>query len=595
MPAPEPHRHEVAVSGPARYSVTVGGALDHVNTVRYYYWFGKYHVRELPWFQPNVSVRIANVGPSLVKGVRLVANGAGDWYDIDSLLAEVIGARVTDREKAMALFGFFARSAIQSHNNYMRCGPWSPDYSRSPSANEFKWRSDPVRAVTCFYTGGCGVTAANLAIAARCAGLDARVVTFSRPGIPFNGQHAATEIWYDDGYHLFDAELRVFFRCRDKITVASAEQIIRDPELVKRTHCLGPAGPQFPLGDFWFDLLYDCGLPIGVMPVDPWAADLNVDLRPGEYFEMRWSNCGNFWYGDKESNDVPQVPWRLSNSVIRLDVDGTSSRSVRNLTAAENVTASPDGFRLEDPGYDGQIVVRMSAPFPVVGGAIELTGTPPEVMISVAQRAEPWRAVAPPHDLDSVISLDDVLDHVRGTALSEFHVRMVIPRGTAEPLRGFSVEAVVQLSDAALPALRAGHNELAYRDTCGAARREVVITHLWRERDHAGVPGPPAPTSPGRASQPVPRDDAVLSWNSATDLAGHPVRVGTYHVCVADTERSPVPVSTNLDRLTFSDATSWPVPAGWLREGERYVWRVRACAADHVWSAWSPWQEFVTR
>jgi hypothetical protein len=564
----------VVLTGPGSYQIDVGGTLDHRNTVRHHLYFGQFHVRESPWFQPNISVTVANTGDTVVRAPRLVANGVGDWYDIDSLLTEVLAGADTDEQRALALFAFFARSDVQSHNNYMRCGPATPDRDRSPAANTFSDRANPVHAVTTWYASGCELSAVNMAIAARRAGLGSRVVMFSRPGAEFVGQHAAVEVFYDGGHHMFDPELRAYFLLRDNRTVASAAEVCADPDLVGRTHCLGPAGPDTEPG-FWFDALYDSGTPLGVMPFDEWVDGVEYDLRPGERFEMRWSHQRRFHYGDKNDHDVPQSPWRLSNSCVALRVNGSVRATVAHLTAVDNLEVTPEGLRVVDNRYDGEVIVRMASPFPIVGGEIDLPD--PAVRVALAQRDCPWRTIEPA--ADGSVSLDEALDHLRGRALREFHARLTVP-ASAPPLPGFEVRALVQLADTALPALLAGPNTLSYRDRSTGDRR-IEITHVWQELDH---PVPAAPeVSPVTATS---ADSVVLSWSAVDGPIDHHI---DHHVVIAHSPGDPVAVCPDLDRLTGSGEPSWRVPAGWLRCPGRYVWRVRAISTDEVRGPWSAW------
>lgn len=564
--------HTVELTGPGGYHVDVGGTLDHRNTVRHELYFGQFHVRESPWFQPNLSVTIANTGDTVVRAPRLVANGAGDWYDIDSLLTEVLAGATTDEQRALALFAFFARSDVQSHNNYMRCGPATPDRDRSPAANTFSDRANPVHAVTTWYASGCELSAVNMAIAARRAGLGSRVVMFSRPGADVVGQHAAVEVCYDGRHHMFDPELRAYFLLRDNRTVASAAEVCADPDLVSRTHCLGPAGQDTEPG-FWFNALYDSSTPLEVMPFDEWVDGVEYDLRPGERFEMRWSHRRRFHYGDKHDHDVPQAPWRLSNSCLALRVDGSVWSTVAHLTAVANLEVSPEGLRVVDTRHDGEIMVRMASPFPIVGGEVDVAD--PAVLVALAQRDRPWETVEPADD--ATLSLDGKLDHLRGRALREFHLRLTVP-ASAGPLPGFEVRALVQLADTALPALVAGRNTLAYRDRSTGDRR-IEITHVWQERDQP-VPAPPE-VAPVTATDP---DSVVLSWSGEDSAVDH-------HVVVAYSPGDPVAVCPDLDRLTGSGERSWRLPGGWLRCPGSYVWRVRAIAEDTVWGPWSAWSE----
>ena len=72
------HTEEVA-EGRHTYTISMGGTLDEFNTFQY----GR---QVTCGFQPNISLKIENVGDSVVRGPRIIVNGRRDWYSIDRMM-----------------------------------------------------------------------------------------------------------------------------------------------------------------------------------------------------------------------------------------------------------------------------------------------------------------------------------------------------------------------------------------------------------------------------------------------------------------------------------------------------------------------------
>ncbi len=583
-----PKRATVEVSGAQSYVVPVGGELDEFNTAQYRRLYGTFNVREEPRFQPNLQVEITNVGSQVVENPRLVVNGRRDWQTMDALLKSVLPRGASDREKAFALHSFFARSDVQTHNHRTRPGPTVPCEDRAPSITGFGERGGPIRGINTYYASGCPQTSANLAIAARAAGLPARVVGFSPPGRGVDN-HTATEIFYDGEYHLFDPEVRAFFLRDDNEAVASAEDLQRDPRLIMRTHLHGPAALTFE-ESFWYDTMYRSEGGVSAMPIDDWDEEIAWSLRPHESIIFCWSREGKFFYGDKEPRyDLPQAPARLSNSLVRYRIDLSRPSNLVDAVLAENVRATPAGMVLADSTFGGRMIVRVDCPFPIVDASATITaeGDRSALGLLVAQRDAPWEPVKlAPGDRGLVGQIGDALSTLRGEALRRYYVRLDVPPGHDAAVQELELSTHFQTTETALPSLGAGRNVVHYRDDSGGSAR-VRITHAWVESSAW-----PAPPPPCRPLEPV--DGAVvagapqrLAWDLAGSMAG-------FHVQVSLDDRFVAPASPNLDRIAAGEVPEWPMPLGWLRPGVTYFWRVRTVSSEGVWSGWGPAWCFAT-
>ncbi len=48
--------------------------------------------------------------------------------------------------------------------------------------------------------------------------------------------HCVSEVWYDGGWHLLDADESILLLDRDNVTVASEKRVARDHDLAKRSY-----------------------------------------------------------------------------------------------------------------------------------------------------------------------------------------------------------------------------------------------------------------------------------------------------------------------------------------------------------------------
>jgi hypothetical protein len=100
---------EIVTAAARRYAIEVGGTLDARNTITSQPVSGR-NTMERPLFEPNVEVRIENIGDSTVENVRLTANDRGNRRSLDGIVTEAFhryaGRRdgLNDRENPTAGF-----------------------------------------------------------------------------------------------------------------------------------------------------------------------------------------------------------------------------------------------------------------------------------------------------------------------------------------------------------------------------------------------------------------------------------------------------------------------------------------------------------
>jgi hypothetical protein len=163
-------------------------------------------------WQPNRSVQIENVGTTDVHNPWLTVNGRRNWRTLESIVAEAARGAETDPERARAIWEFARKHRFHACTWDNEC-------------------SDAIKALNVYGYTLCGNQALMLDDLWTAAGLQTRRA--------FPRDHVVGEVFYDGGYHLMDGDEHIIFLLRDNKTIASAEDIVRDHDLVKRTHTYG--------------------------------------------------------------------------------------------------------------------------------------------------------------------------------------------------------------------------------------------------------------------------------------------------------------------------------------------------------------------
>ncbi len=267
---------EEIVSGRHGYRIRMGGSLDAENTRSPV----GYQVYDQA-FEPNLLVRMENVGQTPVVNPWLMANGR-DWRTLESIVAEVVSPEMGDAEKALALWTF-------QRGRRFHASPYDND------------NRDPVKMLNVYGYTLCGDDSYVLADLWRAAGL--RV----RGGHPTG--HSTTEVFYDGAYHLMDSDEHIICLKRDNRTIASMRELEDDPDLVGRTQPLG-GGNHAKFRNWYttkpYHKYYRKHNQYAVQ-----EKDLGYVLRPFERFERYWYSTHKY-HGQTER---PEMPVRLGGGV----------------------------------------------------------------------------------------------------------------------------------------------------------------------------------------------------------------------------------------------------------------------------------------
>jgi hypothetical protein len=532
-------------------------------------------------WQPNRLVRIENVGQTDVENPRIAVNDRRNWFTLDDVVAEATRGYSTPAEKARAIWEY------QRRQRFHAC-TWDAECS------------DALKVLNVYGYTLCGNEARVIRDLWRAAGFE------TRRGYPIG--HVVCEVFYDGDYHLLDSDEHVICLKRDNQTIASCADIVRDHDLVKRTHTYGILRPDSRKTDeFSASLYFYEGERKGDFGTGT-NHSMNLTLRPGESIEFRWDHVGKEYSG----GSVPEEGERMRDGLGSLARWGpTAYDNMRNgrmryrpdLTSlvAEQGTANTENARFDveagtirpvDGDMPAAVTWCFASPYVFVGGnavaAVRLgEGASAEWRFSTDQTT--WQTVASA-DRPGNVELEALLDNVvspRRQPTYRFSLQLTL-RGGAEA-SDVAFESDVQTSALSLPELEVGDNRIVYTDD-NAGERRIRVTHKWVERKTWHPPQPPSKAVFPEDGQSVSGTRITFQWNPATDPDGD--EIVDYHFELSEHVDMRWPLSPNFEKLTSRTPSKgmpkWSTPyPGLLNPDKTYYWRVRAQDATGVWGPWS--------
>jgi hypothetical protein len=551
-PTDAPKRHvEKIAAGRHRYVVRQGGTMDGSNC-RSPLGVGMMDgpAIEQTW-ESNRAVRLENVGETNVINPWL-ANGRNSFRTLDEIVASAVTSGMTDREKAQALWFQEIRHR----------------YHGAGDNNEL---GDPVKVFNIYGHNTCGNDAICLAGLWKRAGLKvtpARVVG-----------HCVTQAYFDGRWNLFDGDMHSMYLLRDNHTVACEQDLVRDHDLIKRTHTQGILNPDKRANDEWEASIYMLeGPPAGDRNCAQ-DTSMNMVLRPGEAITWCWGHASPVKYHGSK----PRYPDTICNGLWEYRPD--FSRDVWQEGAA-SVTGvqTKEGELIAEGGKTGTVVWLIRSPYVLVGGRLETQGSGAKFALSWDGKV--WLEAGP--------NLDKFFPPA-GPARYEYRLRCELAAGAH--LRHLGIVNDLQMAPLALPAMVVGDNHFVYTDQ-SPGERQVRITHDWVERSASRPPDAPAtpifPPDQGEAEG----TQLVFRWPAPTNADGD--GIADYHFELSERPDMRWPLSPTFYKLISKTAdrgkAQYTLPHGGLLAVDRpYYWHVRAKNAQGVWGPWSATWRFTPR
>jgi hypothetical protein len=552
-PSDLPKRHvEEIATGRHAYTVRQGGTMDGTNC-RSPVGVGMMDgpAIQQTW-ESNRSVRLENVGTTDVINPWL-SNGRNSFRNLGEIVSSAVQPGMTDREKAFALW--FQEICHRYH--------WGGDN------NEL---GDPVKLFNVYGHNTCGNDSICLAGLWKKAGLKvtpARVVG-----------HCVTQAYFDGRWNLFDGDMHSMYLLRDNRTVACEQDLVRDHDLVKRSHTQGILNPEKRANDEWQASIYVFdGQPEGDRN-SATGTTMNMVLRPGEAITWRWGHADPVKY---HGDNKPRYPDLICNGLWEYRPDFTGDAWRKGAATIENIEQNGGELKAGD-GKSGAIIWVIRSPYVLVGGRLEVEAS--GARFSLSWDGKSWTEAGP--DLDKFFPSG-------GPARYEYRIRCELPAGCR--LKRLEIVNDLQMAPLALPAMSVGENRFVYTDQ-SPGDRKIRITHDWVERSASRPPAAPAaPVYPSDGGD-AEGNALVFRWSPATDPDGD--RIADYHFELSERPDMKWPLSTNFYRLISNTPDRGKeqytlAQGGLLAPDQKYYWRVRAKDANGVWGPWSSTWSFTPR
>jgi hypothetical protein len=459
---------------------------------------------------------------------------------------------------------------------------------------------DPVRHFNVYGYGICGHTSAAFKALAVAAGLKSRYWEIAG--------HTVSEAWWDNSWHMLDANVKIFYPMRDNLTVASVEQISADPYISERsrrpelTHMYTTTADNYP-GDHYDNH----GLA---------GRTMAITLRPGEKMIRWWKPVSGKYEGNLNNSIMPKefangkIVWEPEMAEFDLDWAQSSNIALKSDDGREPVIHVDKRQGVEVDRFASFDVI-VKSPYVVVGGRLDATvfrnaaGGKSGVSIHVSpdgpeatrKTAYSYRYRTGPEEvklyLDPIVSSQSPIGRYGYSVRFEMGADGKVKADAETGIEKFKINTDIQVAPKSLPALVLGENRVTYEDDTEGAHK-LKITHVWEERSD-GSP----PMSPGKAVS--PKDGGTvkslapsLKWAAAKDPDGDKTVVD-YHVQVSLRPDCRWPVCTKLDQDLGSNDTEFQIPESWLNPNTTYYWRVKAIDDQGNRSPWSKTWKFVTR
>jgi hypothetical protein len=552
-PADLPKHHvEQIAAGRHAYTVRQGGTMDGTNC-RSPVGVGMSDGPAIKQsWESNRAVRLENVGETAVVNPWL-SNGRNGFRTLGEIVSSAVDSGMTDREKAFALW--FQEIRYRYH--------WAGDNDEL---------GDPVKVFNVYGHNTCGNDSICLAGLWKRAGLKvtpARVVG-----------HCVSQAFFDGRWNLFDGDMHSMYLLRDNRTVACEQDLVRDHDLIKRSHTQGILNPDKRANDEWEASIYVFeGKPEGDRN-SVTGTSMNMVLRPGEAITWNWGHADPVKY---HGDNKPRYPDMICNGLWEYRPDFSGDLWKKGAATIEGIQASR-GELMAAEGKAGAVVWIVRSPYVLVSGRLEVEGS--GAKFSLSWDGKSWTEAGP--DLGKFFPPN-------GPARYEYRLRCEL--GAGARLKRLGIVNDLQMAPLALPAMAVGENKFVYTDE-SPAERKVRITHNWVERSASRPPeAPPAPVLPRDGGE-AEGTDLVFRWLPAKDPDGD--RIADYHFELSDRPDMKWPLSTNFYKLISNTPdrgkNQYTLPhCGLLASDQRYYWRVRAQDEKGVWGPWSSTWNFIPR
>ncbi len=508
---PRTHVQEID-AGRTEYVVKQGGTMDGRNCRSPN---SAYSPFQQTW-ESNRSVRMENIGQTDVINPWL-SNGRNNFRTMDEIVAAAVRPDMSDPEKAYALWWqeIQYRYHWQNVDNVEVC--------------------DPVKVFNVYGFNTCGNDSICLAGLWRKAGL-----TKTAPCRAVG--HCISQTFFDGRWHLLDGDMNAVYLLRDNRTIAGEQDVVRDRDLVRRTHTQGILAPDNNRsGDEHEAALYVFEGPVTGDRRCTEGTTMNMTLRPGEALTWRWGHLDPI---RQHGNSSTKFPSTICNGrwEYRPNFDNESWR--KGAISVEGITADAQGLCAE-AGKTGSIVWSVRCPYVLIGGKLEVEGT--GAAFSLSWDGKTWQDVN--GDFDKFFTAPT-------PARYEYRLRCQLTAGAR--LKRLGITNDLQMAPLTLPEMAVGDNKFTYQDET-RGQRQVRITHEWVERSASTPPQAPSAAVFPSDGGVVDGTDLVFQWKAAVDPDGD--KIADYHFELSSYDDMRWPLSMSFAKFASQTADcSIPTP-----------------------------------
>ena len=559
------HVEEIS-QGTHKYTIFQGGTMDGRNCRSP---MGCGIAREgamIQTWESNRLVRIENMGDSDIVNPWL-SNGRNNFRSVEEIVSSAVSPGMTDADKAFALW--FQEIQYRHH-----------------SGGDNNELGDPVKVFNIYGYNTCGNDSICLATLWRNAGLKvapARVLG-----------HCVSQAFYEGGWHFYDGDMHCVYLLRDNQTVAGEQDIVRDHDLIKRTHSKGILFPDTWWSDPEMCSMYFYEGPVQGQRSGKTDTTMNMILRPGEALTWRWGQLSPLKYhGALHTN--PTYEEVIYNGLWEYYPDFSKAIWRKGAMVVENITEGSDGLAA-DEGKTGTIIWSMHSPYIFVGGRLKVDGVGARFFI--CQDGKTWKPAQ--ENLDKLFP-------IVGPACYEYQLKCQL-EGSSQ-LRRLAIINDVQMAPLAMPEMVVGDNVFTYSDQ-SVSDRKVRITHNWVERSASRPPLAPAgavyPLEGGQTNG----TDIVFQWTDSSDPDGDTITDYQFELSARADMKWPLSMSfyklisktadavkeknKTTDKVRITVKAQYTLPqAGLLTPDRTYYWHVRAQDDKGVWGPWSETWSFT--
>ena len=408
----------------------------------------------------NKSIQI-EVLEGICRNPSLSSSGCVDFSSFATIVRDVTSPDMTEEQKARALWRFTMDNCYG--------GRWGTC-------------SDGLEHLNVYGYGYCGTFAAVLEPLWWTAGLRARHLNI--------GNHAATEVYYDNDWHYLDAHRRCYFLEKDNRSIASLEDLNTDPELwsMKRSRPSSQKGRK----KYYYMTMHPRGH--GRSPV----YSKNFTLEKEDVLTFTWQKNGKWCLarGDEGDNQPAPEPAVYANGVLRFSRDLREPKTCREgLVSSKNIDWQDFAAGYLHPvraKEDAYLIYQVKVPYFIPAATVAGTflRRHPKDFVGINLSTDNGRRWVP---LWSAAGTGMVRGEVSTSQTQEVTTRVpwkysylirIRMRSETSPLGvgAYLLESTADLAynPKSLPSLKTGENTIHFQDEPGPPRL-VKVTYRWQE------------------------------------------------------------------------------------------------------------------